>query len=226
MKNLFILLAAVVLIASTGCKNETKNEPVPADTEKTIAEKIASANGLENFDKIEELRYTFNVKVNDSLRTSRAWTWEPKKNRVTLTTKDSTVTYDHKTEAANHEWVDQRFINDQYWLLFPFHLAWDEMEWEHEKEVSAPISGKPMQKLTITYPSDKGYTPGDVYEVYFGDDLMIREWVYKSGGNPENAFPATWEEYKDFEGVKVATRHVSKDGSFELFFDGIKVVKE
>lgn len=226
MKNLYILLAAVIIVACTSCKNETNNDPAIADPEKTIVEKIAAANGLENFDNVQELKYTFNVKVNDSLRTSRAWTWEPKTNRVTLTTKDSTVTYDHKTEAANHEWVDQRFINDQYWLLFPFHLVWDEMEWKHEEKAIAPISGEEMQSVTITYPSDIGYTPGDVYEVFFDDNFMIQEWIYRSGGNPENAFPATWEDYKDFGGIKIATRHTSKDGSFELFFDGIEVVTE
>ena len=226
MKNLSTLLVAVLIIISTACKNEAEKETSEVTPEYTIVEKIAQANGLDNFEEVEELRFTFNVKVNDSLRTSRDWKWNPKSNMVTLTTKDSTVTYDHKSEAKNHEWVDQRFINDQYWLLFPFHLVWDEMEYEHTENATAPISSKPMQKLTITYPSDKGYTPGDVYEVFFGDDFMIREWIYKSGGKAENAFPATWEDYKDYNGIKIATRHTNKDGSFELYFDEVEVVME
>lgn len=191
--------------------------------EQTIVQKIAEANGFENFEDVEELRYTFNVKVNDTLRTSRAWTWNPKTNMVTLTTPDSTVTYNHKTEAAANEKTDQRFINDQYWLLFPFHLVWDDMEWENTEEAIAPISGEQMQRVTVTYPDGAGYTPGDQYEVYFGDDHIIREWVYLSGGSRENPFPATWEDYKEFNGINIAQMHRSKDGSFELFFTDVSI---
>lgn len=225
MKNLYTLLAATLMIVLTSCKNESATRPTEETTERTVVEKIAQAHGLENFEEAKALQYTFNVRVNDSLRTSRAWTWEPESHRVTLSTKDSTVTYNHQTEASEHEWVDQRFINDQYWLLFPFHLVWDEMDWQHELETTAPISGENMQRVIVTYPSDAGYTPGDVYEVYFGEDFVIREWVYRSGGSEENPFATTWEAYKDFGGIKISTMHKNKDGSFELFFDGIEVTK-
>ena len=215
-KIVFLILLGTTLFA---CKNESKEE-IP------VTEKIAQANGLEHFDEVKELQFTFNVKTNDTLRTSRQWTWEPKTNMVTLTTKDSTVTYNHKTQAAQHEWVDQRFINDQYWLLFPFHLVWDEMEWEYSEEATAPISGEQMQRVTVKYPAGAGYTPGDNYEIYFGDDHMIREWVYLSGGSRQNPFPATWEDYEDFNGIKIAKMHTNKDGSFELFFTDVEVVTE
>ena len=222
MKNYNAFLAAFVLIL-TSCKNEPEKKSTEKEKEITVVEKVARAHGLENFDEVKQLQYTFNVKVNDSLRTSRAWTWEPKTGQVTLTTKDSTVTYNHKSEAADHEWVDQRFINDQYWLLFPFHLVWDEMEWEHEKEATAPISRETLQRVTVTYPSDAGYTPGDVYEVYFGNDHIVREWVYRSGGSEENPFAATWEGYEKFNGMKIATMHRNEKGTFELFFTNIKI---
>ena len=214
-KSLFLILLSASILA---CKNEPAKE-IP------ITEKVAQANGLKEFDDVKELQFTFNVKANDTLRTSRQWTWEPKTNMVTLTSKDSTVTYNHKTEAAQHEWVDQRFINDQYWLLFPFHLAWDEMEWEHTQEAIAPISGEQMQRVTVKYPAGAGYTPGDMYEIYFGEDHLIREWVYLSGGSRENPFPATWEDYEDFNGIKIAKMHTNKDGSFELFFTDVVVTE-
>lgn len=213
MKKYTLLLLLIVLLIS--CNNNQQ--------EQTIVQKIADANGFETWEDVKELRYTFNVKVNDTLRTSRVWTWNPKTNMVTLTTPDSTVTYNHKTEAAANEKTDQRFINDQYWLLFPFHLVWDEMEWEHTEEATAPISGEQMQRVTVTYPGGAGYTPGDQYEVYFGDDHIIREWVYLSGGSRENPFPATWEDYKEFGGINIAQMHRSKDGSFELFFTDVSV---
>ena len=212
----FILLLVIALLTSCAHKQE----------DQTIVQKIAEANGIENFDDVEELRYTFNVKVNDTLRTSRAWSWNPKTDMVTLTTPDSTVTYNHKTEAAENEKTDQRFINDQYWLLFPFHLVWDDMEWEHTEEATAPISGEQMQRVTITYPDGAGYTPGDMYEVYFGNDYMIQEWVYLSGGNRERPFATTWEDYEVYEGIAIAEMHSNADGSFELFFSDVEVVME
>ncbi|GAB2767684.1 hypothetical protein [Salinimicrobium soli] len=217
MKKILLLLALATSLL--GCKNEPEKE-IP------ITHQIAKANGLEVFDRVKELQYTFNVKANDTLRTSRQWTWEPKTNMVTLTTPDSTITYDHKSEADRHEWVDQRFINDQYWLLFPFHLAWDDMEYEYSEKATAPISGNEMQMVTVKYPEGAGYTPGDMYEIYFGEDLMIREWIYLSGGSRENPFPASWENYEDFNGLKIAKTHKNKNGSFELFFTGINVVME
>lgn len=226
MKKIHTFLAVLIMFSLAACKNESEKKTSEPAKELSIVEKIARANGLDNFDNLNELHFTFNVKVNDSLRTSRQWIWKTKTNEVTLTTKDSTVTYNHKTEAEDHKWVDQRFINDQYWLLFPFHLVWDDMDYKYTETATAPVSGETMQKVTITYPPTAGYTPGDMYEVYFGGEYMIREWVYMSGGNTENPFAATWENYKDFNGIKIATRHKNKDGSFELYFDGIEVVTE
>ncbi len=213
MKKIFILLPLLALILS--CDEQKK--------ETTIVQKIANANGIENFEDVRELNYTFNVKVNDSLRTSRSWTWRPQDKQATLTTPDSTVTYNYESEASQHEQTDQRFINDQYWLLFPFHLVWDKMEWEHTEEAMAPISGKSMQRVTVTYPDGAGYTPGDVYEIYFNEDHMIKEWVYLSGGSRERPLATTWENYEDFGGIKVAKMHKSKDGSFELYFTGVSI---
>ncbi|NJY64044.1 hypothetical protein HC174_14975 [Salinimicrobium sp. CDJ15-81-2] len=216
MKKFTLLLFLVALVLS--CTDNQQDQ--------TIVQKIAQANGIENFKDVKELRYTFNVRVNDTLRTSRAWTWRPQDKTATLTTPDSTVTYNYESEASQHEQTDQRFINDQYWLLFPFHLVWDDMEWEHTEQATAPIGGEQMQRVTVTYPDGAGYTPGDVYEIYFGNDHMIREWVYLSGGSRKRAFAATWEDYEEHGGLKVATMHRSEDGSFELFFTDVEVVTE
>ena len=213
----------MLLLLLFSCKSENENQPVSESEELTIVQKIAEANGFENFKDVEELQYTFNVEVNDSLRSRRVWTWNPKKNMVTLTTSDSTVTYNRQTEAAANEQIDQRFINDQYWLLFPFHLVWDEMEYEHKTEATAPISGDQMQQVTVKYPEGAGYTPGDVYEIYFDDDHMIREWVYLSGGSRDRPFATTWENYEEHKGIPIAKMHKTLDGSFELFFTDVSI---
>lgn len=193
--------------------------------ELSIAQKIADANGFQEFKDVKELKYTFNVRVNDSLRTSRGWTWRPQDKMATMTTADTSITYNYESEAEKHPDVDPKFINDQYWLLFPFHLAWDEMDYEHIPEATAPLSGEKMQQVTVTYPAGAGYTPGDSYEIYFKDDYMIQEWIYLKSGSRDNPLIVTWEDYQNFNGIHIAQRHRNKDKSFELFFTGIEVVK-
>ncbi len=225
MKNLLLsFLFALVII---GCKNEPKNETVeetPTRTSDPLTTQIAFANGFENFEEIKQFNFTFNVKVNDTLRTERAWKWFPQEDRIELTEKGETFTYinDGDLEEAEKP-IDQKFINDSYWFLFPYQLIWSEYETEHIRSATAPISKEQMQQLTVRFEGEGGYTPGDSYHIFFNDDNMIREWTYESSGG--RTLSTTWEDYETFEGITVAKTHKSEDGSFELFFTDIEVIK-
>src|SRR5215475_5444917 len=64
-----------------------------------LAEATAKEFGLDSWDKIEAIRYTFNVSF-PGVNLSRTWTWEPKTSRVTYEGKDKEgkpvkVTYLH-----------------------------------------------------------------------------------------------------------------------------------
>ncbi len=95
MKKILFLFAFTAFLSS--CKNETKTEEnsqtAQAETDLSTSQKIANANGFENFEKVKEIDFTFNVKVGDTLRSSRAWKWYPKENKVAMTEKDSTASY-------------------------------------------------------------------------------------------------------------------------------------
>ena len=219
------------LIAMTllGCAliscNDSKKKEAEAteDPNLEVHEKIAMANGFENFDSIQKVKFTFNVKMNDTVRSERQWTWNLDTDKISLTEKDSTMSYIQKDSLAeDKKYIDQRFVNDSYWLLFPYQLKWSKADFSEAKTVKAPISGDEMQMLTVSYPADGGYTPGDSYDIYFDDDYMIQEWVYKaSGGGREMA--TTWEDYEDFDGVKISKMHKSEDGNFQLYFTNISV---
>lgn len=221
MRKLALILIPVLLIFSCKEKPVEGSTLDPKEEKLAITEKIAYANGLKDFEKLKKLEYTFNVKRNDSLVTSRSWSWKPQVDSVTYKEGETTVAYNSRKDASKHPEIDQKFINDQYWLLFPYHLVWDEMEYEHVPEATAPISGRPTQKLTVTYPDDLGYTPGDVYEIYFDEDYELQEWIYMPGGDAEKGFAATWEGYEDLNGMHLATLHKNAEGSFELFFTEI-----
>ncbi|TRO65587.1 hypothetical protein [Christiangramia sabulilitoris] len=222
MKKLFILSILGILFYS--CNDKKKEQEIISEEQNLeIHEKIALANGLEEFDSINKIEFTFNVSVNDTLRSERKWTWDTRTDRITLIEKDSTMSYirQDSIEEAN-QYIDQRFINDSYWLLFPFQLEWSDANFSEVKTATAPISKKDMQMLTVNYRSEGGYTPGDSYDIYFDDEFMIREWVYHSAdGN--NQMATTWEDYDEFKDIKVAKMHKSEDGSFKLFFTDIAV---
>lgn len=218
-----ILLTFLLGVLMISCKNKEEEKAITENPNLEVHEKIAMASGFEKFDSISKLKFTFNVEVNDSLRSQRRWVWNLKSDKISLTEKDSVMSYIKKDSLAeDKKYIDQRFVNDSYWLLFPYQLKWSDAEFSEVKTAQTPISGEEMRMMTVSYSSDGGYTPGDSYDIYFDDDYMIREWVYRSAdGNRES--PSTWEDYKDFDGIKIATMHKSKDGNFALYFTDVSV---
>ncbi|MDT0675767.1 hypothetical protein [Autumnicola musiva] len=223
MKNLIILSFLIILVTSCKNENSTKTSSSASSENASIAEEIAKANGLENFKEMKEVDFTFNVRVQDTIRSQRSWQWNPQTNEIRLTENDISQTYTRDGDLSEDEKkIDQKFINDTYWLLFPYQLVWSNAEISEEKNATTPISGKQMDKLTVAYTDEGGYTPGDSYDIYYNDDLMLQEWVYKAAdGNREMA--TTWEDYQDFNGVKIAKSHKSADGNFELFFSDVSL---
>jgi hypothetical protein len=222
------LLLSVLFCASLiGCKNnETEKDDKPITTaptqDLTQAEKIANANGYDKFQNATEINFTFNVKVNDTLRSERAWKWLPKENKIELTEKGEKFSYiksDSLDEKASA--IDAKFINDSYWLLFPYQLVWSNYEERFEDKALAPISQKEMHKMTVDYSNDGGYTPGDKYHIYYGKDLKIQEWTYESSTG--RTLSTTWEDYENFNGLDIAKMHKTEDGTFQLYFTDISV---
>ncbi|PRX45818.1 hypothetical protein [Salegentibacter salegens] len=220
-----LLFFTFLISALISCKNNETNigKETAAETDRSIEQQIAEAHGLNNFAEVEEIQFTFNVKVEDSLRTSREWTWNPQTDEIRLTEGDISRTYT-KTDniAENDKDIDQKFINDSYWFLFPFQMVWSDAEISEEKTGVAPISKKEMNYLEVSYKGEGGYTPGDTYVVYYKDDYLLEEWIYKSADG-QREMPTTWEDFEDFQGLKISKSHKSPDGSFELFFTDIEV---
>ena len=90
------------------------------------------------------------------------------------------------------------------------------------KEV-APISNIEMNKITILYGAEGGYTPGDAYDIYFGDDNIIKEWAFRKGNKPKAGLINTFENYKDFNGIKIAQDHKRSKGDWNLTLTDISV---
>jgi hypothetical protein len=194
-------------------------------------EQLADAYGLKSFDQVEELRYTFNVQLPDRV-ISRAWSWEPKLDRVTFrgtAEQGGTVTYDRSILAGpaseQVKKVDPWFVNDNYWLIFPLRLHWDQSATAAMDEAPAqlPIGTGRAKRMVVRYPSNEGYTPGDVYELYIGASERIEQWVYRKGGDPNPTRITTWEDYRRAGPLTLALDHRGPDGSFRVWFTDVAV---
>lgn len=225
MKKLIILS---ILISSVfiGCKTD-KKEPkisVSEDKELTVLEKIANANGFENWNDVESIKFTFNVD-RDAEHFERTWLWKTKSNDVTMMTRQDTISYNRKSVDSTMAATDGGFVNDKFWLLAPYQLVWDQKSftYKHTENVEAPISKASMHKLTTVYDNDGGYTPGDAYDYYFGDDFIIKEWVYRKENQSEPNMTTSWEDYKELKGLNIGMMHKRPDADFSLYFTGVVV---
>ncbi|MGB5822127.1 MAG: hypothetical protein WBG90_21775 [Saonia sp.] len=223
MKKTIILIILSILLFSN-CKTEKKAETPEPKIELTILEEVAYAHGFENWKTVKEIQFTFNVD-RDTSHFERKWIWKPKTNEVTGISLGDTVTYNRNRVDSTLTKVDAAFINDKYWLLAPFNLVWDKnnVEYEHNTEVETPISKQSMQKLTIVYGNAGGYTPGDAYDFYFGDDYQVKEWVFRKENQKKPSMTTTWEDYIDRNGLKISSMHKNAEGNFKLYLSDIEV---
>lgn len=220
MKRYILVLG--ILITCMSCKQNKKT--LPEIKTLTVAEKIANANGVENWKNVSEIDFTFNVD-RDTTHFERSWTWHPKTGDVTLISGKDTMSYTQTSVDSTSLNADKSFINDKYWLLAPFQLVWDKGTTISDlvKE-EAPISKTVMNKITLTYPNNGGgYTPGDAYDFYFGDDYLVKEWVYRKGNSTDPSMITSWENYQDFNGLKIAKEHKNPEGNLRLYFTNVEV---
>ena len=171
------------------------------------------------------LRYTFNVKIGDR-QIRRSWIWEPGPDRVVLKAEDGGADYNRREVAASETLrsVDARFINDNYWFLFPLHVYWDaDAAVTDAGKTDYPIGPGTGRRVVVSYPVKVGYTPADVYEIFLDDDFRIREWIYRKGGATAPTRITTWEDYRRLGPLTVSLDHRSADGSFRLWFTDVGV---
>ncbi|MFD2543498.1 hypothetical protein ACFSSB_14295 [Lacinutrix gracilariae] len=216
-KSLLLFLFVSIIIS---CKKEAKKEPLKT---LTTAEKIANAHGFENFKNVSNISFTFNVDK-DSTHFERSWSWNTKTDAVTLISKQDTITYNRKSIDSTTIKADQSFINDKFWLLAPFQLVWDSgTTITKPTKERTPISNTILNKITLTYSNEGGYTPGDAYDFYYDNDYIIKEWIYRKGNAKAPSLITTFENYKNFNGIYIAEDHIKKEENWNLNFTNITI---
>ena len=219
MKNLYYFLSLFLIF---GCNRAAKQIPVPVEQPKSTAEEIAHAHGYENWSKVKQFEFTFGGKVEDP-NSGRSWKWNPKTDDVTLIRESDTISYNRTNMDSIAIRSDRAFINDKYWALIPFQLVWDDVTFEEHGKSIAPVSQDSLNKLTIVYPSEGGYTPGDAYDIFYDEDFIIREWNFRRGNAETANLSNTFEGYKDYNGLLLASEHKKDTSSWNLLIRNIKV---
>jgi len=221
MKNITLLISLALLVLS--CKSDAKKEQEEVKTALSVSEKIANAYGFENWNNVSEIAFTFNVD-RDSSHFERSWKWGPKTNEVLMISKQDSILFNHKQVDSLSTNADRSFINDKFWLLVPFQLEWDQSASISEAyKAKAPISKTLLNKITLTYPENGGYTPGDAYDIFYNDNFLIEEWVYRKSNSETPSLITTWENHQDFNGIKIGMNHIKSEGNWKLYFTNIKV---
>src|SRR5580765_7372351 len=183
-----------------------------------ILEKVAKTYGLDSWDKVEAIRYTWTGEIPGVFKLSRTWEWEPKTNQVTYEGKDKDgkpvkVTYKRSELSSQPDMVknevDPGFINDNYWALFPLHAYWDKSASVIDQGMfNLPQGGGTAELVPVKYPADSGYTPGDTWDLYVGKDNRVVYFVYHRGGaKPPSRVLSTWTGYKKAGPILFSTEH-------------------
>ena len=222
------LLLGVVLFAGTS----------QAQTRPAIVEQLAKTYGLDSYGQIEAVRYTFNLDLPAlKVNLARTWTWEPKTGQVTYESKDKDgkpvkVTY-LRSELSSQpamvkDEIEPGFVNDQYWLIFPFHQFWDSgAKVEDAGMQKLPLGKGSAEKVVVTYPSEAGgYTPGDTWTLFVGPDKVVKEFIYHRGGSKKpTVVITTWADYKKAGPLLVSMDHRgTADGKpARIFFSDVAV---
>ncbi|MGA8223518.1 MAG: hypothetical protein WB780_17855 [Candidatus Acidiferrales bacterium] len=223
------LLAVATLFLATTSRAQTRPPSV---------NEMAKAFGIDSWDKIEAIRYTWNIDLAAlNLKLAHKWEWEPKTGKVSFEGngkdgKPVKVTYlrsQISSQPANvKDEVDPAFNNDMYWLIFPFHAVWDTSADVQDKgKQKLPIGKGTADHVIVKYPAEAGgFTPGDTWELFLGADHRVEALLFRHGGNAKPGIViATWAGYKKAGPLLVSTEHRgTADGKpLHLWFTDVSV---
>lgn len=198
--------------------------PSRAQTRPPIAEQIAKTYGLDGYGQIETIRFTFNIAA-PGFKLSNSWVWQPKTGQVSYESKDKDgkpvkVTYNRsrldREPADVRDKIEPDFLNDEYNLLFPFHVVWDtNADVQDQGMQKLPLGKGSARKVVVKYPSEGGYTPGDTWELYVGPHNRIEQFAYHRGAPtpPPSLVILKWAGYKKAGPLLISTdRRGTADG--------------
>jgi hypothetical protein len=101
-----------------------------------------------------------------------------------------------QSDAVKNE-VDPGFINDNYWLVFPFHAYWDTSATVTDQGVhKLPVGNGSAELVAVKLPNQAGYKPGHTWELYVGKGNRVEQFLPPRGPKKPSLVMATCAGYK------------------------------
>ncbi len=224
--------------------SQKRFDPSKSDPEAVrIADEIMVAlGGRENYDAVQYLSFHFVVARGDTQVTDWRHDWDRRKNNYRLEGK--TREGDHLLAVFNLDtqsgtvfkngqmlegedkiqWLSRayaRYINDTYWLLMPYKLKDPGVILKHDG--TEEINEVQYDVLRLQFDQGIGLTPQNVYHVFVDPATrLVNRWEYfeSEGADPS---PAWWENWRVYEGIKLAEQRVFENSDRKLLFTNIVV---
>jgi len=220
------LLLLFILIGLAGCfdpDNETvkkgnKDLPAASGDDKALAlaqRVVAASGGKENWDQIPYIsfdyfgrRYWFWDKANGRYRVESP----PRKIRAagkldgteTYLWQNGALTTNPDSIAKYKDFAYKAWINDTYWLIFPFKILDPGV---HLKYMGACNADSVTQATCIELTFDKvGVTPQNKYVAYIDtlQDQIIRWDYFEKATDSLPALSNPWNDYREYGKIKIS----------------------
>lgn len=188
-----------------------------------LARTVANAHGLADWPSVEQLEFTFGI-AKDSSR-SRHWQWNVPAGEVTRTIGDDSQTIQlAELTSGEDKKIHRQFINDTFWFIFPFSMAWSNPEvTDHGMtDIQTKTGIESRRKITAQWPTEGGYTPGDAYDIFLDEDNLMVAWTFRKGGKA-NGKLTLWTEPRQLGPLTITTERRDVKGSVILNFTDIRL---
>jgi hypothetical protein len=176
-------------------------QPKSADE---LADAVMKANGADHWGKVKIIRWTF--------AGGRKHVWNLKEGTDVVTSKDgksTTIKVGAMPTDPEEKKAYQAWTNDSYWLIAPLKIKDPGVMLSTQPDEK--INGKNYLVLHLAF-QGVGMTPGDQYNWYIDPEtMMLSYWDYMPSASKKTRW--SWEGYKDFNGIKIATEHKREGGS-------------
>ena len=205
--------------------------PILADEDgNEEAAAIAHRYGVEEFGRIDALKFTFNVREGTTT-VSRVWTWGVGSGKVSLATRTNGRPFTHAlnlVSAAPPSPQDRRvaawFESDRRWMLLPFQLVNDRnADITLEEELPLPVPPG-IADCLIVDPVDSAHPPrADAYEIFYDPQRFILQTILRPNGAPTPSTVFVWSDLARVGPILVSLRRKTGDGRTEMWFSDVAV---
>ena len=236
----FALTALLLPLAAV-----TFAETRPSDPKAVaVADQVMEAlGGKQRWDHLRGLRWSFDVTVNDTLRSSRRHAWDKWTgwHRVEGTSRSGQqfLLIDQIDDKGGMAWMAGQpiegdslaklmkrakslWVNDTYWMLMPYKLRDPGVTLGYDGEVKD--GDKVYDKIALSFDS-VGETPGDHYWVYVNRaNRRVEKWDMVLQGDQPPPVSWTWEGWEQHDGLWFPTIH--RKGTTTVYTRNVETVSE